>query len=152
LRWSGPGSAEVLPGSDADGQQASAISQDGRVIVGYSQSNGSSQPFRWQAGEVELLGASANATGHFAASGVDADGSTIVGTAVTGLWLWDRAHGIRGMATVLGGLGEDLSSWRLDLVSGVSADGRHIIGDGVCGNRSRGFLVRLPADSAELAP
>ncbi|MEX2141202.1 MAG: PEP-CTERM sorting domain-containing protein [Pirellulales bacterium] len=71
------------------------------------------------------------------AYGVSADGSIVVGRGVDPSgpepFIWDPVHGTRNLTSVLRadyGLAESLSGWNLTQASGISDDGRTIVGFG----------------------
>ncbi|HTV22806.1 MAG TPA: hypothetical protein VMG12_29150 [Polyangiaceae bacterium] len=147
LRWDGSGPAQVLSVPDASSADAGGVSGDGSVVVGWASLPGRTAPVRWDGERAELL---EFAAGEFSATaqamGADADGSVIVGVFEGQAAIWERAHGMRRLATVLAGLGVDVSPWHFDAVRSISADGRVIAGSGICGDAGRGFIVRLPAE------
>lgn len=135
------------------GGQASiglAISGDGSVIVGESDSSHGRQAFRWNSDEgmVSLEGFAAG----FASSramGVSADGSVIVGTGVfegsAEAFIWTMESGMRPLrSTLIAEQGAAIGGWRLTAARGVSADGRTIVGDGTnsCG-QTEGWIAHL---------
>jgi hypothetical protein len=115
------------------------------VVVGESYvSHIGSLPFRWTAGsgmqpiplmdDAEIAWASA-----ISADGTLVFGSRYVGPAYfvpgyTAAFVWDSVHGMRDLQQVLrdeSGLSSTLASWRLLSVTGISADGLSIAGNGV---------------------
>jgi probable HAF family extracellular repeat protein len=137
----------VLPG--ADGSGANAVSADGRVIVGSSYGLNGQHPVRWDNGVITALtgfdGGWANA--------VSGDGSVIVGLAyngpenVTEAFIWDAAHGMRGLKDVLQtDYGLDLTGWSLAEAKGISDDGKTIVGYGTGPGSpgTRAFRVTVP--------
>lgn len=157
VRWTGTGPMEELPVSDASLSgvlfaEAAGISDDGAVVVGWASSPERTAPVRWDGLQAQLLGfADGEASLTAQAFDADADGSTIIGVSEGQAAVWDQAHGMRRLSTLLASLGEDLSSWFLGGANGVSADGRVIVGTGYCGYAQRGFAVRLPAAEAPAA-
>lgn len=104
---------------------ASALSADGRVVVGWSEDiNGIAKPFRWEDGLMVALGLTpTNPWVASHAADVSADGSVVVGRLLQFAkafrweqgaieWLWD------------GGGGADSG-----IASGVSADGSVVVGE-----------------------
>ncbi|MHC4105054.1 MAG: PEP-CTERM sorting domain-containing protein [Planctomycetota bacterium] len=140
FRWTeGGGMAGLgyLPGGES-GSGASDASRDGSVIVGQSLSSAGYQPFRWtQATGMVGLGhpPSCNFSG---ATGVSSDGRIVVGWGQTGsnpltrrLFIWSEESGMRDVVDVLeNDYGLDLGGWTLSAATGISADGRTIVGDG----------------------
>jgi len=123
-----------LPGGTSFGF-ASAVSADGSVIVGVSNSASGLQAFRWTAGSGMIgLGYLAGGGSQSAADAVSADGSVIVGWSGDGnpffstAFIWDEAHGMRNLQSVLEGLGLDLTGWTLTEATSISPDGTVITG------------------------
>ena len=132
--------------------QALAVSLDGSVIVGASDSAGPRQEaFRWtqasgMVGLGDLVGSSASI-----AQAVSADGSVIVGDSYANFdatqhvaFIWDNSSGIRSLRDVLIGQGDDLTGWILNQATGISADGETIVGTGFNpAGQLEGWLARL---------
>jgi probable HAF family extracellular repeat protein len=104
---------------------ADAVSADGSVIVGYT--NSPAQAFRWtdDSGIMEL----GNLPGHSEsfARGVSADGTIIVGSSHSDLlpreaFRWSQATGMVGLGNLPGGAGSEATA--------VSADGSVVVGQG----------------------
>lgn len=152
-----------LPGS-----QAVAVSADGSVIAGFSQSGA----FRWtaQRGMVSI--------GAGGASGISADGSVIVGGGYykqdslpiddlppgwggvdppppTEAFIWDATHGMRSLRDVLSDLGADLMGWQLHGATAISADGLTIVGSGTDpsdpSGQYHGWIATIP-EAGFIAP
>lgn len=130
-----------LPGGES-WSSASCISANGSVIVGASLA-GTNDPnnniiyaaYRWTAAEGMVRLEDPNGP-WFQVQPRDcsANGAVIVGTAngATRPFIWDRAHGVRDLELVLRDeLGLDLGGWALYQVTGVSADGRTVLGLGI---------------------
>ena len=72
------------------------------------------------------------------AFGVSADGTTVVGETATGTILeldfrafaWDATHGLRLVEDLVTSAGIGLSGWVLERATGVSGDGRTLVGNG----------------------
>jgi hypothetical protein len=86
---------------------------------------------------------------------VSADGTVVVGSgdwSTGGGWkafIWDADNGMRNLQDVLIAQGADLTGWELEIASGVSADGKTIVGDG----SSRGaYLATLDTSPIPPAP
>jgi uncharacterized membrane protein len=140
------------PGQSSSFQSLSyAISFDGSVVVGQSDNirlvfdpyigdyvNAQyDEPFRLHGGVMTSLfdgltpGEAPGQPWTFGiALATDADGSVVVGWGF-GAFLWDESSGMRDLQDALeNDYGLDLSGWRLDRATGVSADGRVIVGYG----------------------
>jgi len=118
--------------------EALAVSADGQVIVGMSSAGyGQTTAFRWQDGVMTSLGYLPGGEGPSIARAVSADGSVIVGDAamsnsVASLpFIYTPSGGMRALTDVLDGLGVDTSDWILEMATGVSDDGRSIVGYGI---------------------
>jgi len=131
---------------------ARAVSADGAVIVGTESDNrlgpsGWSEAFRWtEAGGVVGLGYLPGGLEQTQAFAVSADGSVIVGRGSVGYappgdgfsqaiyeaFIWTPDEGMRNLRDLLiAQCGLDLTGWTLASATGVSADGRTIVGTGV---------------------
>lgn len=136
FRWSGGAMTGLgyLPGG-AGASDANAISADGETIVGTSYSPLGPQAFRWTSA-TGMVGLGDLAGGQFLsnAMAVSADGSVIVGNGSSAFgedaFVWDALHGMRGLRDTLTTAGVDLTGWSGLNASGVSGDGRTIVGIG----------------------
>lgn len=137
-----------LPGSGPEAY-ASAVSANGEVVVGAARGT----PFRWTevTGMVPLglIPGITSAT----PEAVSGNGSVVVGNYITPdghfrAALWDNVHGARDLQDALitdFGLGAQLSGWHLIDATGISPDGRSIVGDGDDPTgQVESWLVRLP--------
>jgi hypothetical protein len=87
--------------------------------------------------------------GHAMADGfaVSGDGSVIVGQSyaytpyVVRAVMWRADVGLVDLNDYLGAQGVDLTGWTLKLASGVSADGRTILGNGDYNGQNRAWIV-----------
>ena len=116
---------------------ALAVSGDGTAIVGRAGPNGFPEAFRHTA-ETGLVGLGdlPGADNWSEAVAVSADGSIVVGESFTdlpggGAFIWDETHGMRQLHAVLLDAGLDVAGWTLSVATGISADGRTIIGRGI---------------------
>jgi uncharacterized membrane protein len=147
-RWSaneGPMVVPSLPGADVI-TNSWDVSADGSIVVGSGvspvdgQLHPNSEAFRWTA-ETGTVGLGDLPGGNLssAALAVSSDGSVIVGHGETGdelvnvqATLWTDELGIVALKDYLVSNGvTNLDGWRLVHATGVSADGRTIIGDGI---------------------
>ncbi len=118
---------------------ASAVSQDGKVIVGTMTNDiGLTQAYRWtqETGAVPLPDLPGGAVSG-SASAVNGDGSAIVGVGAgesgTEAFIWTASAGTRSLVDVFEGdynLGAALQGWSLLYDFDISADGHTIIGTG----------------------
>lgn len=144
---------EVLPGGEWH-SEARAVSEDGRIIVGSSASAHGTEAFKWHDGKMTALG-SLSREHEFLSSarGLSRDGAIIVGSAMddrdsSQAVVWDAFNGARSLQTILTlDFRLNLTGWRLEAATGVSADGRTIIGTGRNPQgQPEGWMVRLPPD------
>jgi probable HAF family extracellular repeat protein len=125
-----------LPGgifsSGADG-----VSADGSVVVGRSRSAFGGEAFRWTSlGGMVGLGDLPGGIFSSGARGVSGNGSVVVGGSRSAsgkeAFIWDAANGIRSLSTVLStDFGLDLTGWTLSEATGISDDGRIVVGEGI---------------------
>lgn len=124
------------------------VSADGNTIAGdWWPQAGGDESFVWteQSGAIGLGDLPGGAFSSHAA-GLSADGQIVVGTSITGSYspaegffvhsttafIWDKNHGMRSLPAVLADeYGLDLRGWALWEATGISADGRTIVGNGV---------------------
>jgi probable HAF family extracellular repeat protein len=152
FRWVAPGPMSGL-GDLAGGafnSSAAAVSTDGSVVVGSSISANGPEAYRWKFGS-GMIGLSDLPGGVFSsgAAAVSADGNVIVGYGTTGLggraFIWDSISGMRDLELYLVSLGLDLTGWRLDAATGISADGTVIVGYGAApGLIQTGWVATVP--------
>jgi len=148
----------LLPGGSSS--MANGISADGLVVVGVGRvftSINVDEPFRWTAADGMLgLGFLDAGTTSGAAKAVSADGSVVVGRSggIEGIgggeaFVWDATHGMRSIQDILTtDLGFDLTGWTLEEATGVSADGRTIVGNGINPNgNSEAWVAVVPEPS-----
>jgi probable HAF family extracellular repeat protein len=116
--------------------EAYGVSADGSVVVGQSASASGAEAFRWtEGGGMVGLGDLAGGVFSSSALGVSADGSVVVGygNSASGreAFLWDASDGMQSLRDVLiAGGATGLDDWSLTDATGVSADGRTIVGYG----------------------
>jgi uncharacterized membrane protein len=151
--WAPDLSSEFLNPDPNQSCQAISVSPDGGIIVGNSGVLGSTsaRPFRWTRSDgMEGLGpfpGGQEATGP--AIAVSADGLVIVGRhdlPSSTAFIWDASRGLRDLKEVLVtefGLGHMLGGWTLRTATGISADGRTIVGNGDGPLGYRGWVVHL---------
>jgi probable HAF family extracellular repeat protein len=148
-----------------------AISADGSTIVGTSGKPGicdesgcapddHAEAFRWTAGGMQGLGFLAPGT-YSGALAVSGDGSVIVGGAYGDFdgdlslefkpFIWDAVHGMRDLQQLLvKDYGINLTGWSSMSVTGISADGRAIVGNGTNpAGFAEGWIATLPTSSGD---
>jgi probable HAF family extracellular repeat protein len=126
-----------------------AISLDGVTIVGYGNTSGVTVPFRWtELGGMVSLGLPAGAI-EARARAVNGDGRVVVGNtnslAQARAFMWTQETGPVDLNVLLPTLGLDLSGWILRSATGVSGDGRVIVGSGVFAGIEQGWVATIPA-------
>lgn len=128
-RWTldqGPVDLGTLPGDQFS--EAYGISGNGKYVVGVSYDR-LSQAFRWGQTDGMIGLGSLPPSDASRANAVSSDGSVIAGLS-SGAFVWDHTHGIRSMKELLTRLGFDLADWVIEEATGVSDDGRTIVGNG----------------------
>ncbi|MBS0172773.1 MAG: putative Ig domain-containing protein [Nitrospira sp.] len=146
-----PGGGEISRAMDA--------SLNGAVIVGAGSSANGFEAFRWTqaTGLVGLGGLVAGDSASSEAMAVSDTGSVIVGRALgpNGFeaFVWDAVNGMRSLEQILIadlGVSGFSSHWTLTEATGLSADGRVIVGNGTNPlGQSEGWRVVLPATIPE---
>jgi uncharacterized membrane protein len=137
FRWTTAGLALLPSGT---GAEANAISADGTVIVG---ATGDGLAVRWvgSASPTPLASAQGQAVA------ANNNGTVIVGftgSTTTDAFVWDITNGMRSLATVLTNAGADVSAWTLSQATGVSSDGKVIVGNGSHNGTYEAWIARLP--------
>ena len=128
---------------------ASAISADGSVVVGRGNSTSGLEAFRWTSGG-GMVGLGDLAGGRFesSATAISADGSVVVGRSSSAssleAFIWDSTNGMQELDEVLAGLGIDLTGWRLEEATGISADGLTIVGWGSHQSGTEAWIATIP--------
>jgi probable HAF family extracellular repeat protein len=116
--------------------EASSVSADGATVVGASSSASGSEAFRWRA-STGMVGLGDLAGGNFSsrARAVSSNGSVVVGQGESAsgqeAFLWTPQGGMQRLAAVLTSHGANLNGWVLRDATGISANGRSIVGYGV---------------------
>lgn len=143
-----------LPGGDSS-SSASAVSPDGTVVVGVSESSNGFEAFQWKKETgMKSLGFLPDVSGGLSsASSVSKQGDVIVGTSDAGLagnrvaFVWTETVGMQLLQDVLEtrfGLAQALAGWSLSETVDISADARTIIGRGINPNGDgEAWIVRL---------
>lgn len=137
LRWSErDGLVNLEPPRNDDylvGSTATAVSGDGLVVVGDNIFDGRRNAFRWTSdrGMVRLGILPGDKASE--ARAVTGDGGIVVGQSGSRPFWWDSGHGLRDLRTMLEtdyGMAPSLRGWQLETVTGISADGRVLVGQG----------------------
>jgi probable HAF family extracellular repeat protein len=140
VRWSQEGIAGLgdLPGG-AFFSGANSVSADGSVVVGRDESELPHQAFLWHAAEgMSGLGflPGADISPRSEARDISAVGYRVVGSAGSATipntaMVWDPQSGMRAIADVLESDGVNLAGWRLTEATGISDNGRVVVGRGI---------------------
>jgi uncharacterized membrane protein len=152
-RWTA--ATGMLPLGDLAGgafeSEPFAMTPDATVIVGEGASGNGVEAFRWTAaGGFVGLGDLDGGAFESRAFDVTADGRTVVGMGKTAAgseaFVWDASRGMRRLEDVLLAAGADgVAGWTLTEATGVSADGKTIVGNGTNPRgESEGWVARLP--------
>jgi probable HAF family extracellular repeat protein len=117
---------------------ASLVSNDGTVVVGWLGEE--TNIYRWQNGQTP------DAIGTFILTDASGDGAVIVGSSATDsdAMIWTETDGLQSLATILTEANVNLGGWNIEAATGISDDGKTIVGYGANGARKEGFLLRLP--------
>ncbi len=152
-RWTPSGGVLALSVPGPGSSTATAVSGDGRIAVGLR----NNVACYWtEDGVFTSIGTPGVVSSALA---VNRDGSVIVGRANIGLagataaFVWTATGGMQDLVTLLKAQGVDLSGWlykgspSLVEATGISSDGRYIIGNGT----KQGFLVDLQPSGGSLS-
>lgn len=125
--------------------QAYGVSADGSVVVGYTTSPIGYESFRWTSDTgMVSLGDLAGGSFYNAARAVSADGSVIVGETGSDAFVWTQGGGMQRLLDVLLDRGvTGLDGWRLVDATGISADGRWVVGYGSSPMGTQAFIADL---------
>lgn len=150
-RWiSGGAIALTLPNGTFIESEANDVSADGSIIVGRLFTPGGPRGFRWLAntGMVDIGALPGNgATNAIAVSG---DGTAMIGISSGRFFYWTEQAGMQDLVDLLSSQGVDMSSWSIELVSGLSFDGSAIVGHASRPHGTEAFIIYIPAPSSLL--
>ena len=144
-----------LTGASKSG--ASGVSADGSVVVGYGNSGSGNQAFRWTSAS-GMVGLGDLAGGEFKSNAIalSADGSIVVGSSSSALnsyygeaFYWTESGGMQTLKDVLINFGADLTAWdsttwTLTAATGISTDGKTIVGYGFNGGSPEAWIATIP--------
>jgi uncharacterized membrane protein len=157
-RETGVRTFQSLTGARVPGGKVTAISYSGDVLVGAGGHSLGREAFRWSSTDgMQWLGALAPIALSSESTAVSADGTVVVGTChVHGTpaqraFLWTSQAGMRDIKDVLEqDAGLDLTGWNLTIATGISSNGRVIVGNGVtpAGNQAS-WIARLGAPGCD---
>jgi len=157
FRWTEAEGMERLIALDGFAGFGSGLNPDGTVIVGsirpapYRYED--HRAFRWTEGEgLTLLGSVAGRPTHFA-SGVSADGSTIIGSSLNRAgYIWTPSSGARDLLSLMRNefrLWDELEGWESLDPYAITPDGRFIVGTGTVENEYSGVgYIWTPSSGA----
>lgn len=120
-----------------------ATNYDGSIIVG----SNAGQAVKWTSDGVTTMlpGLAGQSITH--AAGVSDDGSIVVGFGSDGATstalAWDGANKVYDLNTLLTSGGASLAGWQLEAATGISADGRSIVGYGIYNGLTQGWLANV---------
>jgi probable HAF family extracellular repeat protein len=170
FRWTestGPVGLGFLGGGEFNlkrtASQASAVSADGTVIVGFAYDAGFPiyvphdarfEAFRWTEADGMVGLGKVSTDNYSSARAVSADGSVIVGqsafvgevNSVYRAFIWTEADGMRSLREwLVTECGLDLTGWTLEDATGISADGTIIVGNGINPDgQSQAWVATIP--------
>jgi uncharacterized membrane protein len=141
-------------------RHANAVTPDGRIIVGWGGSDVHPTAVRWsEATGAVGLGLMDPADYSSFARGVSENGEVIVGNTFRQVpsgqqgefaFIWDRINGMISLKELLTKHGAEVDNWELRDATGISADGRVIVGyRGQFGGYDRAFVAILPSPIPE---
>ncbi len=139
----------LIPTGD---MRALAISTDASTIVGAATTSNGSEAFRRVGVTITPLGDLAGGPVDSVARAVSGDGTVVVGRATTDAgseaFLWTPTDGMRRLIDVASAGGAIVAGWTFIEATGISSDGRSIVGYGVDPNgRTQAWLLRLDETS-----
>lgn len=145
FRWTSGGGMQELVGGDGEPSGGYAINGDGSVVAGYSGNFAA----RWQDGVFQSLGSLEGGTFSTAycvsGDGLVAGGLSDNAEGDMAATIWTASLGMVDLNAYLASLGVDLTGWRLTTTTGVSADGRTLVGVGTFNGEDRGWVATIPA-------
>lgn len=146
MMWTESGGMTPIPGlALGTPSQANGVSSDGRFVCGYW----GDSLFRYEAGVGAQLLGQLPGGGFIDGLDISGDGSVIVGHTDSPdgflATIWTESGGVQTLSDYAAGFGLDLSGWTLLSASGVSDDGRTIVGTALNPSGSlRAFVLHVP--------
>jgi uncharacterized membrane protein len=144
VRWTAIGQSQFLDNTTTS--IATSVNQDGSVVTGIVFLSDHSEAFRWtDLGGLVTLGV-LRSTNDSRPAAISADGETIVGMSdgdSSFPFLWTAGTGMVNLQSHLGIIGIDMTGWTLTDVTGISADGNTLVGNGVHNGNSEPWLATL---------
>lgn len=129
--------------------EAKAVSSDGAVIAGSVVNNSDSVPCLWVQGDGPRLLDRVAGWNDSRTTAISGDGATVVGSGTgatsSGSFLWRQSLGAVDLRAYLARLGADLKGWGGLYPTGLSADGRTIVGSGTHAGHDEVWVAHLAA-------
>ena len=137
---------------------ATNASSDGSVVTGFRWKQGmpfasdQTLAFRWEDGAVQMIGELPGGRPISSVEDASEDGRVIIGYIESSrrktAFVWDQAHGMRALKSVLMQCRVPTAQWRLESALSISPNGRHIAGIGIDpqGN-PQPYLATLPPEA-----
>jgi probable HAF family extracellular repeat protein len=134
---------------------ATAMTPDGRFVVGYGSFASPSEAFRWsEASGFERLGDLPGGSSSSLAIDVSDDGTILVGQGNSGVaeaMVWREGVGMRSLRSILLDNGVDLTGWTLTNASEISGDGMTVSGQGLHNGQAETYVAVIPEPAAGAA-
>jgi uncharacterized membrane protein len=144
VRWTAVGTAEFLDNTTTS--LATYTNQDGSVVTGYVFLPDHQEAFRWTDGDGLATIGVLRGTTDSRPTDISADGSIIVGASdgdFSAPFLWTAGTGLVNLQSHLGIIGIDMTGWTLTDVTGISADGNVLVGNGLHNGIAEPWLATL---------
>ena len=137
-RWSASSGLVALQG--ASNAYAYDVTPDGNIIVGRVNGGTTMQSaVKWSGATFKLT-----VLGPGSATAVNADGTVIVGIDNDNVpTMWDH-NGAHSIVSLLGATPDLTPDWTLKTVTGISDDGKVVVGNGTHGTHAEGWVAHLP--------
>jgi uncharacterized membrane protein len=144
VRWTAVGQAQFL--DNTTNSSATKANQDGSVLAGTIFLTDHLEAFRWTAADGIVPLGVLRGTTDSEPSAISADGGTIVGNCLgdsPAPFLWTAGTGQVNLQSHLHIIGIDMTGWTLTDVTGISADGNVLVGNGVFNGDPQPWLATL---------
>jgi uncharacterized membrane protein len=147
FRWTSAGMVQIpflMPGGTTS-SGAKGMTPDGVQIVGQGDTNNQSQfdAYLYNSNTKAIVPLIAPGATYAFGSVISADGTTIGGVGDNGVWLSTNGATPVLLATTLANLGVDLTGIQLDAITGISSDGKVVVGSSFDGSNDYGFIAVL---------
>ena len=149
FRWTGGGMQSLGTLAGGNASWATGISGDGAAIVGASTATEGLRAFLWTAaGGMESLGVMAIGS-YSSATAISADGRVVVGfgglaDGTQSAFIHHDSFGMMSLMDYLTNRGVNMSGWEvLGKATGVSGDGRYVVGNGIFNGSERAFIADI---------